>query len=118
MWRADDWPVFFTAYRESPPGEWQEVGGPREPVTTVQVEIESEEVLLVRDSTQPPLTVSSLEDRLSGLMERHREFVVDTCEPPIAVDGFGSLHIDLPVVGAGRDDGQGCYLLVYASSKK
>jgi hypothetical protein len=73
-------------------------------------------VLLIRDPTRPPLTVSSLEEKLSGLMACHSEFTVDTCQPPIVVDGVDSVHIDLPIVGVGRDDGRSCYLLVFASS--
>jgi hypothetical protein len=113
---ADDWPVLFTAYTKSAAGEWREVGGVREPVTSVRVAIEAEEVLLIRDSTQPPLTVSSLEVKLSGLLACHGEFTVDTCEPPIEMDGIEVIRIDLPITGAGRDDGRSCYLVVFTSS--
>jgi hypothetical protein len=113
---ANDWPVMFTSYRQLPAGEWQEVDNVREAVTIVEVDIESQEVLLIRGPTRSALTVSSLEEKLSGLMACHGEFTVDTCEPPIVVDGEGNFRIDLPIVGAGRDDSRNCYLVVFAKS--
>ena len=113
---VDDWPVVFASYRQAPAGEWQEIDT-REPITNVQVETKSEEVLLIRDPTRPPLTVSNLERKLFELMACHSEFTVDSCAPPFVVDGM-SMHLDLPVMGTGRDDEQRCYLLVFASSMK
>jgi hypothetical protein len=116
---AADWPVMFAAYRQSPSGEWEEqdIGG-REGVTGVDVDNLAQEVLLIRDSTCPPLTVSNFEERLLGLMVSHGDFTVDTCEPPIVVDEDDSIRIDLPIEGVGRDDGRSCYLVVFASSAR
>jgi hypothetical protein len=111
---AEEWPVLFTGFKQHPSGEWQEVGGDREAITAVEVEEGANEVLLIRDSDCLPLSLSSLEQKLAGLIPRHSDFMVDTCQTPIVVDGQ-SVHIDLPVVGAGRDEKNRCYLLVYAS---
>ena len=67
----------------------------------MQVAIEAEEVLLIRDPDRPPLTVSNLEEKLSELMACHSDFTVDTCEPPVAVDGGAAYCIVLPIVGVG-----------------
>ena len=107
----------FAAYRKSPSGEWQEQDvGAREGVTAVEIDNESEEVLLIRDPMRPPLTVSSLEEKLHALMAGHSEFKVDTCEPPIVMDGEEIIRIDLPIEGVGRDNGRSCYLVVFAST--
>jgi hypothetical protein len=102
---AEGWPVWFASYIERPTGEWEETDV-REAVTTVQVDVPAKEVLVIRDPTRPPLTLSSLHRMLSELTACHGEFDVDTCEPPIEVDGFegGGFRIDLPIVGAGRDE--------------
>jgi hypothetical protein len=113
----DDWPVMFASFSQSSAGEWQETDG-REAITSVEAEIAAEEVLLIRAPGRAPLTVSSLKEQLSNLMESHSDFIVDTCESPIELDEGNRIHIDLPVVGAGRDDGGSCYLVVFASSKK
>jgi hypothetical protein len=60
------------------------------------------------------LSVSQLERELTTLVPRHRDFLVDSCEKPIEVDDQ-EFHVDLPVTGAGRDEQNRCYLLVYAS---
>ena len=49
-------------------------------------------------------------------MAGHSEFKVDTCEPPIVMDGEEIIRIDLPIEGVGRDNGRSCYLVVFAST--
>ena len=35
---AEEWPVLFASFKRNPAGQWQEVEGVRQPVTSVQVE--------------------------------------------------------------------------------
>jgi hypothetical protein len=111
---AEEWPVLFTGFKQYPSGEWQEVGEGREAITAVKVDSDANEVLLIRDLDSPPLSLSSLEQELAGLMPRDSDFMVDCCLTPIMVDGE-PFRIDLPVVGAGRAEKDKCYLIVYAS---
>jgi hypothetical protein len=111
---AGEWPVLFTAFKQQRSGEWQEVGDGREAITSIKVDLGANEVLLVRDSDSQPLSLSGLEHELAGLIPCHGEFDVDSCLTPIMVDDE-SIRIDLPVVGAGRDEKNQCYLVVYAS---
>jgi hypothetical protein len=108
----DDWPVMFVAYKQDAAGAWQEIG-PLEPITNVQSC--GDEILLIRDSTMAPLTVAKLHRKLSDLLPEHSDCVVDTCEPPIEIPDGGDIHIDLPIVGVGKDETRRCLLLAFAS---
>jgi hypothetical protein len=116
---AEEWPVLFASFKQNSAGEWHEVEGVRQPITSVEVVgVEEEtagEVLLITDSDRRPLSLAKLEEELAQLMPSLSEFTVDCCETPIVLDGGGTFHIDFPVVGAGRDDESRCYLVVYAS---
>ena len=114
---ASDWPVALACYSQSQDGEWQEVDA-RESITTVEVDTQSKEVLLVMDPTRPPLTVSSLEKRLSELTRCHGEFMVDACEPLMAAAGGCSIRADFPIAGVGRDDERSCFLVVFVPTMK
>jgi hypothetical protein len=111
---AEGWPVLFASYRRNPGGEWHEVDGARCPVTSVEVDNAAGEVLLVTASSRPPLLLTALVEELARLTPQHGESTVDCCDTPIAMDG-GIFHIDVPIVGAGRDEGNRCYLVVFAS---
>ena len=112
---AEGWPVLFTAYKRQSSGEWREVGEGREAITSVELDCDAREVLLVRNSGMPPLSLIALEETLAELISQHEDFTVDSCETPMDVDGT-PFRIDLPVVGAGRDVANKCVLVVYASS--
>ncbi len=112
---AEEWPVLFASFKQNPAGEWREVEGVRQPVTSVQVEEEAEEILLVTESDGQPLSLARLEEELARLMSRLSEFTVDCCETPIELDDGGTVHIDFPIAGTGRDETNRCYLVVYAS---
>ena len=84
----------------------------RDPLGTVVVDEAAKEVLLVGNSECVPLSVAQLEQKLAELPPCHGEFAVDYCgDMPIVVNG-GMFHIDVPVGGAGRDEGNRCYLVV------
>lgn len=114
---AEEWPVLFTSFNKDASGEWREVDAGRDAITAVEVDAGANEVLLIRDSDSPPLSVTRLEQDLARLLPRHSDFEVDSCETPIMVDDE-PLRIDLPVCGAGRDVKNQCYLIVYASRKE
>jgi hypothetical protein len=113
---AEEWSVLFASFKQNSAGEWHEVEGVRQPITSVEVEETAEEILLITDSDRLPLSLARLEEELTRLMSSLSEFTVDCCESPIVLDGGGTFHIDFPIVGAGRDEKNRCYLLVYASS--
>ena len=112
---AEEWPVLFASFKQNSAGEWHEVEGVRQPITSVEVEETAEEILLITDSDRLPLSLARLEEELARLMSRLSEFTVDCCETPVVLDGGGTFHIDYPIVGAGRDEKYRCYLVVYAS---
>ena len=112
---AEEWPVLFASFKQDSAGELHELEGTRQPITSVEVEEAAEEVLLITDSDCLPLSLASLEEELARLMPRLSEFTVDCCETPIVLDGGETFHIDFPIVGAGRDEKNRCYLIVYAS---
>jgi hypothetical protein len=113
---AEEWSVLFASFKQDSADELHEVEGTRQPITSVEVEEAAEEVLLITDSDRPPLSLARLVEELARLMPRLSEFTVDCCETPIVLDGGGgTFHIDFPVVGAGRDEKNRCYLVVYAS---
>jgi hypothetical protein len=112
---AGERPVRFASYKQNSAGEWHEIEGVRTPITSVAVEEPAEEVLLITDSHRPPLSLATLLEELARLMADHSEFTVDSCETPIVLDGDGTFHIDVPIVGAGLDEKNRCYLVVYAS---
>ena len=111
---AEDWPVLFTSFLQDSHGQWRETDG-REPITDVLVE--GDEVLLVRDPTKPVLTLSALVDRLTRLVERCAGFDVDSCETPIEMDDGLIIHIDLSITGAGRDEQDKAYLVVFCAKE-
>jgi hypothetical protein len=113
---AREWPVLFASFKQNPAGEWREVEGVRQPVTSVEVEETAEEILLITDSDGLPLSLARLEEELARLMSRLSEFTVDCCETPIVLDDGGTVHIDFPIVGTGRDETNRCYLVVFAST--
>lgn len=110
---AEGWPVLFTAYKRDTSGEWREVDDGREAITSVEVDCDGHEVLLVRDSGMPALSLKALEEKLGELVSQHADFTVDSCEGPIDDDGMG-FRIDMPVVAAGRDAANKCVLVIYA----
>ncbi len=110
---ADAWPVLFTGYKKRSSGEWKEVGG-RDAITSIQLDHDACEVLLIRESGNPPLSLMTLDNTLAELAPQFGDYTVDTCEPPIDVEG-APFHVDIPVVGAGRDVANRCVLVVYAS---
>jgi hypothetical protein len=112
---AEEWPVLFASFKQNSEGEWHEVEGVREPITSVEVEETAEEILLITDSDRLLLSLARLEEELTGLMSCRSEFTVECCETPIVLDGGGTFHIDFPIVGAGRNEKDRCYLVVYAS---
>jgi hypothetical protein len=112
---AEEWPVLFTSFIQNAAGEWQEFEGVRQPITTVEVERGADEVLLITDSDRQPLSLAKLVEELDRLMPCYGEFTVDSCETPIVLDDGRALHIDLPVVGVGRDEEDRCYLMFFAS---
>lgn len=112
---AEEWPVQFASYKQNAAGEWHEVAGVRQPITSVQLEEAAQEVLLITDSTHTPLLLATLLEELARLMPQHSEFAVDCCDPPIVLDDGRTFHMDVPIVGAGRDQENRCYLVVYAS---
>ena len=101
---AEQWPVYFTSYLQNTSGEWREVDGVRQPITSVRAEEAEEaaesEVLLVRNSDQPPILLEDLIEEIGRLLPRYIEFTVDSCESPIVLDDGESVRIDVPVVGA------------------
>jgi hypothetical protein len=112
---AEQWPVLFASYKQNSAGQWHEVEGVRQPITSVQVEEAAEEVLLITDSDRAPLSLTRLMEEFTRLVPCRSEFTVDCCETPIVLDGGGTCHIDVPIVGAGRDEKNRCYLVVYSS---
>jgi hypothetical protein len=112
---AEEWPVLFASYKQNSAGEWHEVEGVRQPIISVEVEEPAKEVLLITDSDRPPLSLATLVEKLARLLSCHSEYTVDCCETPIVLDGGGTFHIDVPIVGAGRDEKNRCYLVVYTS---
>ena len=110
---ADAWPVLFTGYKKQASGEWKEVAR-RDAITSIEVDHDAREVLLVRESSKPPLSLMALDNTLAELAPQFGDFTVDTCEPPIDVEG-APFRVDIPVVGAGRDVANKCVLVVYAS---
>jgi hypothetical protein len=110
---AEEWLVLFASYKQNSAGEWHEIEGVREPITSVEVDETAEEVLLITDSDRSPLSLATLLEKLTQLKSCHSEFVVDFCETPIVLDG-GTFRVDIPIVGAGRDGKNRCYLVVYA----
>ena len=112
---AEEWPVLFSSFKQNSAGEWREVEGVRQPITSVEVEETAEEILLITDSDGLPLSLATLEEELARLMSSVSEFTVDCCETPIVLDDGGTFHIDFPIVGTGRDETNRCYLVVYAS---
>jgi hypothetical protein len=118
---ADEWPVLFTSYFQSAAGEWQEVEGVRQPITSVKVEEAEDaaesEVLLITDSEGSPLLLAQLMEELAELLPCCGEFTVDNCDTPIELDDGGTIHIDIPVCGVGRDEKKRCYLILYASKE-
>ena len=113
---AEEWPVLFASFKQNSAGEWHDVEGVRQPVTSVEMEETAEEILLITDSDGLPLSLARLEEELARLMTSLSEFTVDCCETPIVLDGGGTVHIDFPIVGVGRDETNRCYLVVYAST--
>ncbi len=113
---AEEWPVLFASFKRNLAGQWQEVEGVRQPVTSVQVEETAEEILLITDSDGLPLSLATLEEELARLMSSLSEFTVDCCETPIVLDDGETVHIDFPIVGTGRDEKNCCFLVVYAST--
>ncbi len=112
---AEQWPVFFASFIQNAAGEWREVEGVRTPITSVEVEEGADEVLLITDSDRLPLSLAKLMEEFDRLMPGYSEFTVDSCETPIVLDDGGTLHIDFPVVGVGRNEEDRCYLIIYAS---
>lgn len=112
---AEAWPVLFASFKQNSAGEWHEIKDVRQPIASIEVDEDAEEVLLITDSDNPPLTLAALLEKLARLISRCSEFTVDSCETPIVLDGAERFHVDVPVVGAGRDEGNRCYLVVYAS---
>ena len=112
---AEEWPVLFASFKQNSAGELHEIEGVRQPITSVEVEETAEEILLITDSDGLPLSLRRLEEELARLMSDFSEFTVDCCETPIVLDGGETFHIDFPIVGTGRDETNGCYLVVYAS---
>lgn len=112
---AEGWPVYFASFQQNAAGEWHEVEDVRKPITAVEVE-EPDEILLITDSDGLPLTLARLEEELAQLMPRLNEYTVDCCETPIVLNDGETFHIDFPVVGAGRDEANCCYLVVFAST--
>jgi hypothetical protein len=43
-------------------------------------------------------------------MAEYGNFSFETCEPPVVTTEFGEIHIDLPIVGVGKDDTRQCLL--------
>lgn len=115
IWGAEEWPVLFASFKQDSAGELHEIEGVRQPITSVAVEEGAKEILLIMDSDSPPLSVARLEEELAVLMSCGSEFTVDCCETPIPMEDGGTIHIDIPVVGAGRDENQHCFLVVYVS---
>jgi hypothetical protein len=113
---AEEWPVRFASFKQNSAGEWHEVEGVRQPITSVEVEETAEEILFITDSDRLPFSLAKLEEELARLMSCLSEFTVDWCETPVVLDGGGTFHIDFPIVGAGRDEKNRWYLVVYASS--
>ena len=111
---AEDWPVLFSSFKQNPAGELEEVDNVRQAITSVQVEDGAEEILLITDSDGLPLSLARLEEELTRLTPSLSEFTVDCCETPVVMDNGWNLHIDFPVVGAGREEKDRCYLIVYA----
>ncbi len=109
---ADEWPVLVTSFKQNSMGEWKEVDGTRQPIGSVVVDVDAEEVLLIGNEVCMPLSVAHLERELAELLSRHGDFLVDYCgDTPIVIDG-GMVHIDVPIGGAGRDEKNRCYLVV------
>jgi hypothetical protein len=113
---AEEWPVLFASFKQDTAGELHEVEGVRQPIVSVEVEEAAEEILLITDTDRPPLSLARLEEELARLISGFSEFTVDCCETPIVLDGSGTVHIDFPIVGTGRDEANRCYLLVYSST--
>lgn len=111
---AEEWPVQFASFEQDAAGQWHEIEGVRQPVAAVEVEVAAEEVLLITDSDRIPLSLGRLESELNQLASSMSEFTVDCCETPVVLDDGTTFHIDFPVVGAGRDKQNRCYLVVYA----
>ena len=65
---AEQWPVLFSSVIQNAAGEWQEVDGVRQPITSIKVEEAEEaaesEVLLITDSHRPPLSLAKLVEEL------------------------------------------------------
>lgn len=112
---AENWPVLFTSYKQDSAGVLHEIEGVRQPITSLDVEDWAEEVLLISDSDGHPLSLATLEEELAVLMPSKSEFMVDCCQTPIPTEDGGSIHFDFPVVGAGREEANRCYLLAYIS---
>jgi hypothetical protein len=107
------WPVMFASLRLSAAGVWED-SSECEPITSVRVC--DDEVLLIRDIAQSPLSVEQLRADLTQLVADHGDYTVDTCEPPIEMEEYGSVHIDLPINGVVADNARQRFLIVLASS--
>ena len=108
---AEEWPVLVSGLKQNSTGEWKEVEGVRDPIGSVVVDEDAEEVLLIGNSECVALSVETLEKELADLLPRYGEFLVDYCgDTPIVIDG-GMVHIDVPIGGAGRDEKNRCYVL-------
>lgn len=114
---AEEWPVLFSSFKQNSAGDWREVEGVRQPITSVQVDLAAEEVLLIAGSDRPPLSLAALVGELARLMSCHSEFTVDCCETPIEMDDGETFRIDFPIVGTGRYESNRCYLVIYASKE-
>jgi hypothetical protein len=109
---AEEWPVLVTSFKQNSVGDWNEVEGIRQPIGSIVLDEDAEEVLLIGNEECVPLSVANLERGLTELLPRHGEFLVDySGDTPIVIDG-GMFHIDVPINGAGRDEKNRCYLVV------
>jgi hypothetical protein len=108
---APHWQVAFTVFRQGADSSWPDVD-PEDAITSIQVE--GDEVLLIRDSSRPPLTVAVLVDEMSSLVDQHGDLAVDSCEPPTFVDDeVGCVHFDFPIMGIGKDEQNERLLLLH-----
>src|SRR3954454_4540125 len=83
---AEKWPVLFSSFKQDSVGKWHEVANVRQPITSVQVDLSAEEILLITDSDSPPLSLEILVDELDRLSSCYGDFAVDCCETPIVLD--------------------------------
>lgn len=107
----EDTPILFAVIRRGADDSQNELISTR-PISRVRVI--PNEVLLIMDPKQPPLSVAELESRLSKLVDKHGDSAVEASEPEIPLADGGEAHWDWPIMGTACFREDRLCLLCYA----